>query len=313
MRNRTIFFGTPFFASSILEYLIKEGLTPLAVVTQPDRPKGRELNIFPSPVKEITLKHLPNHTLFQPQKASQPEFIQEIRLLKPDLFVVVGYGQILKQELLDIPKLGAINIHASLLPKYRGAAPMQRSLMAGEKKTGITIMKLVQEMDAGDILAQSELEMPLDMNFEGLQEKMLELSKPLLKNTLLSLDKGSLPGKAQNHNEATYARKLAAEEFHLAWDFPAIQVHNLIRALSPKPGAWCWAKINGERKRLKILKTKFLSLQGEAPGQISKNSQYPFIVGCQKDSIALLEVQLEGKKVMDIASFLLGVKEIILI
>lgn len=303
-----VFFGTPHFAAALLEYLIKEDLLPIAIVTQPDRERGRFQNLSFSAVKNTAVELAPSIPIFQPEKASNPAFIEEIALLKPDLFVVVGYGQILKQDLLDAPKFGSINVHASLLPKYRGAAPIQRCLMDGQKKTGITMMKIIPELDAGDILGVSEIAISEDMNTGELTEKLLEIAKPLLKNTLLKFAKGAVSGTKQNNQDATYAKKLTPEEFQIAWDFPASKIHNLVRALSPKPGAWSWAQIEGERKRVKILKTKLTILKGEAPGEVLKHSDYPLVINCLDSALAILEVQMEGKKAMDPASFLRGIK-----
>lgn len=308
MQNRLVFFGTPYFAAVLLEYLAKEKISLIGVVTQPDRPRGRFQNLSFSPVKEVALEQFPGVPIFQPEKASDPVFIQTLDLLKPDLFVVVGYGQILKQKLLDVPRLGSINVHASLLPKYRGAAPIQRSLMAGEKKTGVTIMKMVAELDAGDMLGVSEVDISEEMNHRALENALLDASKPLLKEILIRFDKGEVLGAPQNHKEATYAKKLTPEEFQIAWDFDASAIHRLIQALSPKPGAWCWIHGEGEKKRLKILQTKVLPMQKEAPGEVFSHHGYPLVVSCLSHSLALLEVQLEGKKAMKVEEFLRGLK-----
>src|SRR5262249_36053283 len=153
-----VFFGTPSFAAEILHSLIEHKVPIVAIVTQPDRPKGRSLQVIPSEVKTIAEQHLPDVPIFQPEKASNAAFLAELKALPADLYVVVAFGQILPQSLLDIPKLGCINIHASLLPKYRGAAPMQRSLMHGDKHTGVAIQKMVRELDAGDVIAVSKID-----------------------------------------------------------------------------------------------------------------------------------------------------------
>ncbi len=308
MRNRLVFFGTPHFAAVLLEYLAKEKIPLIGVVTQPDRPRGRFQNLSFSHVKEVALQEFPNVPIFQPEKASDPVFIQTLELLKPDLFVVVGYGQILKQRLLDVPRLGCINVHTSLLPKYRGAAPIQRCLMAGEKKTGVTIMKMALELDAGDILGVSEVDISDEMNHRTLENALLEAAKPLLKEVLTRFDREKVWGTPQNHAEATYAKKLTPEEFQIAWDFDAFAIHRLIQALAPKPGAWCWMHGEGEKKRLKILQSKVLAVQKEAPGQIFSYHGYPLVVSCLTNSLALLEVQLEGKKAMKVEDFLRGLK-----
>lgn len=180
MKNRIVFFGTPSFAAEVLSFLVERSVPIVAVVTQPDRPKGRSQQIAPSPVKELSLKKAPHIPILQPEKASEESFLQKLIELKADLFVVVAYGQILSQKLLDIPPLGCINIHASLLPKYRGAAPMQRCLMAGEKETGIAIQKMVRQLDAGDVIATAKIPIPPDMTHGELEEKLCSAAKPLL-------------------------------------------------------------------------------------------------------------------------------------
>ena len=160
---RIVFFGTPHFAAEVLDSLIESGVEIAAIVSQPDRPKGRSLQISPTPVKEVAAKKAPFIPIFQPEKSSNPEFLEELKKLQADLYVVVAFGQILPQKLLDIPRLGCINVHASLLPKYRGAAPIQRSLLQGDKETGIAIQKMVKELDAGDVLRVEKIPIPEEM------------------------------------------------------------------------------------------------------------------------------------------------------
>ncbi len=297
---KIIFFGTSKFAAEILQFLVQKKLSILAVVTQPDKPKGRSQKVSESPVKEISKKYLPNSPLFQPAQASDPVFIEQMKNLRPDLFVVVGFGQILKEELLQVPRIAPINVHASLLPKYRGAAPIQRCLMAGEAKSGITLIHMTKDLDAGDILGVAEVAISQDMTAGELTEKLMQAAKPLLLRVIDKLPKGV----KQDGTKATYAKKLAAEEFQIFWDFPAEQIHNRIRALSPKPGAFSYLHINQEKKRLKILKSTLSSKKGEAPGQIFP----PMIVICKDGAIEIQEVQLEGKKAMSCQEFLKGVQ-----
>jgi len=273
----------------------------IAVVTQPDKPRGRSQKLSFSPVKMKAKELLPHLPVFQPAKASDPAFIQAIRELKPDLFVVVGYGQILKKDLLDIPKSLPINIHTSLLPEYRGAAPMQRALMDGVKKTGVTIMEMDVGMDTGDILAQREIAVPNSMTLQELEEKMIQAGS----DELLRVVEGKgFKGKAQNHPKATYAKKLDPKEFEISWEFPASVIHNHVRSISPKPGAWCSIKVGGEPKRLKILRSNVVEMKG-APSEILVQDKR-LIIGSAKDALEILELQLEGKGKSDAKSFLNG-------
>ncbi len=305
---KLVFFGTPYFASRTLRYLLSSPCQVIAVVTRPDKPKGRFLKERFPPVKAFCQESFSSVPVFQPQKASDPIFLDQLRKLKADYFVVVGYGQILRKELLKIPLKGCINVHASLLPKYRGADPMRRALLEGEKKTGITIMDMVEELDAGDMYAQEEIKIPLEMNFSCLQEKLLDIGAPLLVKTLLKIQKGKGVAKKQDSAFSSYAKKIAPQEREISWNFPAEKIHNQIRAFSSSPGAWVWTFFGGEKKKVKILASR-VSQQEGVPSQILEKSKKNLRVACQKKSIEILTIQLEGKKEMPIASFLAGVKK----
>ncbi|HSX11123.1 MAG TPA: methionyl-tRNA formyltransferase [Chlamydiales bacterium] len=303
MKIKVVFFGTPDFAAEVLHYLLDHGVDIVAAVTQPDRPKGRSLQLTPSPVKTLALSR--NIPVFQPEKASNETFLQQLAALKADLFVVVVFGQILSQKLLDIPPLGSINVHPSLLPKFRGAAPVHRSLMAGVTETGVSIQKIVKQLDAGDVLAVAKMGVPPDMIFGELEPQLLELSKPLLLGVIHKYEHGVPPATPQDPALATYASKFELDELEIRWDKPAAELHNLIRAFSPRPGAWCWIRSGEERKRLKILRTQIVSASG-SPGQILSNET----VACGHGALRLLEVQPEGKKIMKAADWLRGQKNI---
>lgn len=299
-----VFFGTSAFAARVLRDLIHQNVNICAVVTRPDKPKGRSLNLLPPPVKEEALKHsLP---IYQPPKASTPEFAEILKNHKPDLFVVVAYGEIIKTLILDIPKKGCINVHASLLPKYRGASPIQRVLMNGEKETGITIMQMVLEMDAGDMLSVVKTPIAEEMTFCELDQKLSEIAVPALVEVIHQIDKGCPSSVPQDHALATFAPKLTAAEEEIHWDRPARELHNLIRALSPFPGAWCFVQIGSEKKRLKIKLSKVLSHMQGKPREILSSSKQELIIACGQGALQLLQVQLEGKKVMSIKDFLQG-------
>lgn len=303
---KIIFFGTSPFAASILRYLKKQNINIVAIVTQPDRAKGRNKKLSFPPVKEVALELFPDTPLFQPEKASNASFIAEMDMLTPDLIVLVSYGQIIKKQLLDIPHLGSINVHPSLLPKYRGASPIRRCLMAGEEKSGVAIMEMVKELDAGDVYAMEEISIAPDMTFKELEEKMIEVAAPLLVDVIKKIEEGSAKKKPQDHTKATYTKKITPHETQISWLFPAKDVHNQIRALSPKPGAWTYLFINGEKKRIKILRSHYVKKQG-APGEIIHKDEKSCIVGCKKDAIFLEEMQLEGKKILDVETFFRGI------
>lgn len=308
-RLKVVFFGTSPFAAKILAFLLQQHLDIVAIVTRTDKPQGRSLKIGPPPVKGLALKLAPHLPLLQPIQASTPEFAAHLRTLNPDLFIVAAYGEILKQFILDIPSLGSINVHASLLPHYRGAAPMQRCLMKGDAETGITIMKMVLEMDAGDILATAKVPLTIDTTFGELEEKLAETACPTLLHVLGQLHGGTLHPSPQNHALATFAPKISSYETQIAWEHAAFEIHNQIRALSPHPGAWCFVEVGPHKKKLKIKRSHLHpDLQGYTGENLISNDK-EWIVACKTGALALLEVQLEGKKSLPIADFLRGLQE----
>jgi methionyl-tRNA formyltransferase len=303
---KIVYFGTPEFAADALSYLFEHKVPVCAVVTQPDRPKGRSLKAASSPVKIVASEKDPHLPIFQPEKASEERFLEELANLKADLFVVVAFGQILPQKLLDIPPLGCINVHASLLPKYRGAAPIQRCLIAGERETGVCIQKMVKQLDAGDVIATAKAEISEDMTYGELEEILCELSKPLLLFVLQAYEKGIPPAEPQNTSLISYASKIESEEGKIDWGLPAAKIHNLIRGLSPRPGAWTYILNGEEKKRVKILRTQVLAQSGK-PGHLIAPTG---IVGCGQGAIQLLEVQPEGKKAMPAPDWLRGFRSL---
>ena len=294
---RIIFFGTPAFAAEVLLFLVENKVPIAAVVTQPDRPKGRSLVLTPSPVKLIAQNHLPEIPVFQPEKASDPQFLEHLKQLGADLYVVVAFGQILTQTLLDIPPLGCINVHASLLPKYRGAAPIHRCLLNGDTETGVSIQKMVRKLDAGDVIAESSIPISPDMNFGELEKALCELSKTLLLKVLDLYAKGIPPAVPQDPDQVSFAAKVEPEEGELNWSKSAQELHNLVRAFSPRPGAWCWVWLQGEKKRLKIFRT-----------EVAQSPSKDFTASCASGFLKILEVQPEGKPRMSASDWLRGLK-----
>lgn len=305
---KIVFFGTSSFAARILSRLIERGYHIAAVVTRPDRSKGRHLQPSPPPVKETVSKLKPDLPVFQPEKASSPEFADSmLKPLEADLFVVVAYGEIIKKNLLEMPKLGCINIHASLLPKFRGAAPIQRCLMEGEKKTGITIIEMSPQMDAGDILAIEAIPIADDMTFGELEANLCDLSIKLLVDVIRHFDEGKVVKTPQDHTLATLAPKLTPDDEKIDWQRPAMSIHNQIRALSPFPGAWCQIKIGSDAKRLKIKKAKVIKELSGVPGDILSFGKEGWIIACGQGALQLVEVQLEGKKTMSAEECIRGI------
>ncbi|MBS0654658.1 MAG: methionyl-tRNA formyltransferase [Verrucomicrobia bacterium] len=307
---RIVFFGTPEFAATILHKLIEANINIVAIVTKPDKPKGRSLKLQSPPVKELAEKLLPGVPIFQPERGSSPESIEVLKALQADLFVVVAYGEIISQDLLDVPKRGCINVHPSLLPLYRGAAPIQRALMNGDATTGVSIIRMVRQMDAGDILHVEELAVPEDADFGWLDAEARQLGAKALLRAISDIAEGRQVATVQDPDKVTFANKITQEECHIDWNRPAHELFNLIRALSPAPGAWCEITVRGEKKRLKVLKAAMYptSLPDTIfPGMVLEE-QGSFCVSCGSGILRLLLVQPEGKAPMSAQDFLTGYK-----
>lgn len=302
---KVIFLGTPDFAAHILHDLLMQGIDVAAVVTKPDRPKGRSLDPVPTPVKLVALAHQPPVPVYQPEKASQPGFSEVLAPYQADLFVVVAYGEILKPHLLTIAKYGCINVHPSLLPKYRGSAPIQRSIMEGDQETGVTIMRLSEKMDAGDILKVVKMPISLEATYGELEKKLCEAGSKALVDVIHSFEKGPLEGIKQDHTQATPAPKIELEECQIDWKKPSHFIHNLVRGVNPQPGAWTWVDFKGKRLRLKINRTKPHRGHGN-PGTIIEYGN-AFVVACGEGSLEVLDLQLEGKRAMSAQEFMRGI------
>ena len=298
---RIVFFGTPAFAIPVLKNLLQGPDEVVAVVTQPDREKGRGRKVILSPVKELALQH--GLTLFQPEKVREEAFQEKIKSLHPDLFVVVAYGQILPKSLLKIPKHGAVNIHASLLPKYRGAAPIPWAILKGERLTGVTTMMMDEGMDTGDILLQTEIPIGDEETSETLQDRLALLGAQLLLEIVRGMKAGNIHPIQQDHSKATYAPPLKKEDGQIDWGKEAKEIDRQVRALNPWPGAF--TEWNGQL--LKIYKGEVREETSERKAGIVSWVGSNFIeVGTGKDSFLIKEVQLEGKKRMSVRDFLAG-------
>ncbi len=311
-----VYFGSDIFAERILSHLLEKKLPIAAVVTAVDRPKGRSQRVSATPVKEFLLAQNSQVQLLQPEKASSPEFVALLRQLKPELIVVVSYGQLLKQNLLDLPSLGIINVHPSLLPKYRGPSPIQSAVLAGEKETGVTIMEINLELDAGDIIDVQKVSVDQEETFGEVETKLAQVSCHLLeKNLRKILQEKKIQKTPQNHSQATFTKKIFPEDALISFDQPAWKVHNLVRGMNPRPGARCMIEIGGSKKVLKVLKSQVVApeeeiqfdLAGLPSGEIvSYNKKEGVVVACQKSYLRLLTLQLEGKREMNFLDFING-------
>lgn len=289
---RALFLGTPDFSAKILEALLSdEHYELVGVVTQPDKPRGRDLKTLPSPTKLLAQKYaLPTCT---PEKINTQETLSQIANFKAEVAIVVAYGQILSNDFLNLFNYGAVNIHGSLLPKWRGAAPIQRSVEAGETMTGVTLQKIVKELDAGDIIGTRELLVSSADSALDVLAKMIPLSVDLLKLDLMDFIRGNLAARPQAHSEATYAAKISKIETQINWQFSCEQIHNKVRAYLMGPGAWSVTQLG----RLKILQAKShpdLKAQG-APGNIFGVDSAVYVT-TGEGVLELLEVQAESKK-----------------
>jgi len=302
---KIVFFGTSEFAIPALRALLGSKHEVAAVVTQPDRKRGRTLKLSPSPVKVVASgRSIP---VYQPVDASSPESAAYLKGLDADLFVVISFGQILKAGILNIPKIFAINVHGSLLPKYRGAAPTNRAVTDGERSTGITVIKMNARLDEGDIILKEEVEIACEDTNITLSEKLSELGAlALMKAINLIEAKGSaLTLTAQSPSLATYAAKLKKSDGLIKWSEPAAVIHNKVRGLLPWPGAYTVY----EGKVLKILKTELVNgvFQDLAPGTVAAASAAGgIIVNTGSGAISIRYLQIEGKKEVDSGSFILG-------
>ncbi|MBN1915236.1 MAG: methionyl-tRNA formyltransferase [Parachlamydiales bacterium] len=301
-----VFFGSPPFAAHVLEDLLEKKVRVIAVVTQPDRITGKRVQ--KSAVKQLVEQKHPFIPILQPEKASQSEFLLQLQQFSADIFIIVAYGQILKQTLLDIPKVESLNVHLSLLPKYRGAAPLQRAVMDGEKEIGITIMKVVLALDAGDILKTKKIAIQPDATAGDLFAEMERWAAPLLIEVMRELQNNTAVYSPQEEAEATYAKKISKEECRIDWHQSAESIHNQVRALSPSPGAYSEIMLGEERKRVKILRTKILdfSLPERQWASVSKNL---FAIGTKTCALELVLLQMEGKKVLSSREFFAGLKQ----
>lgn len=300
-----VFMGTPAFAVPSLEMLIAEGYTIAAVVTQPDRPQGRKKVLTPTPVKEAALRH--GIPVLQPQRLRNPEAVAELAEYKPDLIVTAAYGQILPKSVLDMPALGCLNVHGSLLPAYRGGAPIQRSIINGESVTGITLMYMAEGLDTGDMIARAEVPIEDDDTAGTMFEKLSQAGAELLRRELPRLVKGKVEAEPQDDSKATYAPNLTRDDEKIDWSRTSREIYDQIRGLVPYSGGftlwngevfkvWAAAKPDSAQKP-----------SGDAqPGTVLELQEKGIVVKTGDGTLTLLTVQPSGKKAMDAAQFVRG-------
>lgn len=298
---RIVFMGTPDFAVPALKALAEGGHEIAAVVTQPDKPKGRGGKMQFPPVKEAALEL--GITVYQPARVKEPEFWEQLKQLQPEVIVVAAFGQILPKVILELPKYGCINIHASLLPKYRGAAPIQWAIIDGEKETGITTMQMNAGLDTGDMLERVSVEIAADETGGSLHDKLAALGGPLILSTLEKAAAGTLVPVKQDDTQSCYAKMLDKKLGELDFSKPAAELERLIRGLNPWPSAY--TRFRG--KTLKLWRAEVVDGYKGTPGEIVELTKDSIIIATGEKCLSVRELQLEGKKRMDTEAFLRGV------
>lgn len=296
---RIIFAGTPDFAARHLQALIQSEHQIVGVYSQPDRPAGRGKKLKASEVKALALEHeLP---VFQPQSLKNEEALTELKSLNADIMIVVAYGLILPKAILEAPRLGCLNVHGSILPRWRGAAPIQRAIWAGDEETGVTIMQMDEGLDTGDMLHISRCPIAADETSASLYTKLAELGPGALIQTVNKLANGELTAEPQNDEQANYAKKLSKEEANIDWTMDAVQIERNIRAFNPWPV--CFTQM-GEQN-VKIYQASVVEQTGNA-GEVLSSDKNGIVVACGKQALCITQLQPQGKKPMAISDFLNG-------
>ena len=298
---KIVFMGTPDFSVGALDALVEAGHEIIAVVTQPDKPKGRSGQMQFPPVKECALRH--GLTVLQPVKIKTPEWVDKLRELKADVFVVAAFGQILSKEILDMPKYGCVNIHASLLPKYRGAAPINWAIINGEKETGVTIMQMNEGVDTGDMLSHVVVPIAPKETAESLFDKLAKAGAKLIVETLPKLEAGEIIPVPQDESQSSHVKMMNKSLGKIDWNQDAVVIERLVRGLNSWPSAYTYYP----GKSVKLWDCDVVEAAAKAvPGTIIAVAKDSFDVATGNGALRVLELQLEGKKRMDTKSFLLG-------
>ena len=298
MPFKIVFMGTPEFSVPTLETLIKKKFNILRVYTQPPKKSNRGQKINPSAIEKFCKKN--NISIKNPTSLNNEEELKIFKKLSPDIVIVVAYGKIIPNFFLNLPKFGFINIHASLLPKWRGAAPIQRAIINGDKKIGVSIMKIEEKLDSGPILVSEELELNHNFTHGEVEKRLSAIGANLLIKTLKNIEEGNLKFIDQKHSEATYAKKINKNETKINWNLDADKVLAHIHGLSPSPGAWFEYK----NERFKVLRAKMSTTSGKSNCVLDDN----LTIACKSNSIQILELQRQGKNKQNAKQFLLGKK-----
>jgi methionyl-tRNA formyltransferase len=300
-KARTVFMGTPEYSIPVFDMLIGSGYDIVCAVTQTDKERGRGNKMLPSPVKEAALKHM--IPVLQPQTLRSQGFENELRRFSPQLYITIAYGKIIPVNILNIPEYGCINVHASLLPKYRGPAPLRWVLINGEKETGVTTMYSDAGIDTGKMLLQKKIIIDDDMTYGALHDRSSVLSAETLLETLAMLKDGTVCAVDQNNSDASYAPMITKETGHIDWNKNAKAVRDLARGLDPYPCAYSLY----EGERMKILETKINSgIEKKTPGTVVKVDKFSFTVSCADAGLDIIRIQMPGRKVMSISEYLNG-------
>ena len=298
---RVLFMGTPDIATRCLQKLIDEKYDIIGVVTQPDKPQNRGKKLGMPPVKELALKY--DIPVYQPIKARDEEFVATLKELNPDIIVVVAFGQILPKSILDIPKFGCINVHVSLLPKYRGAAPINWVIINGEEKTGVTTMYMDEGLDTGNMILTEEFDLDDEITAGELHDKMKDRGADVLIETLKQIEKGTAPRIPQNHEEFTYAPMMNKALGEINWSKSAREIHNLVRGVNPWPSAYT----TYEESTMKVWKTEVLNeTSDKEPGTILKVDKDGIRISTKDNVVLVKEIQMPGKKRVLVSEYIKG-------
>ncbi|GGE63824.1 methionyl-tRNA formyltransferase [Streptosporangium jomthongense] len=304
---RLVFAGTPDFAATALKALLGTHHTIVGVYSQPDRPAGRGRKLQPSPVKQVAEDS--GIPVFQPASLKTPEAQQELAALRPDVMIVAAYGLILPEAVLQIPAHGCLNIHASLLPRWRGAAPIQRAIAAGDTETGITIMQMDKGLDTGDMLLKSVTPIAADDTGGSLHDRLAELGGKAIVEALDLLEKGELQGEAQDDEQACYAHKLSKEEGHIDWSRSASDIERLVRAFNPWPGTYT----DLEQQRLRIHEATAIDEQSRKPaGTVIRREREGIDIACGRGVLRVTRLQLPGSRAQSVNDLINGGKQLLL-
>ncbi len=299
---KAVFMGTPDFAVPCLQVMLDEGIEVAAVVTQPDKPKGRGKKLAMPPVKELAIEN--GIQVYQPKRVKDGEFVEILREINPDIIVVVAFGQILSKEILSIPKYGCINVHGSLLPKYRGAAPVNWAVINGEKKTGITTMYMDEGLDTGDMILKSEVEIGNDETAGELYDRLSSLGAQVLKDTIRAVREGNAPREKQDDSISTYAHMMDKRLGKIDWDKQPNDIVNLVRGTNPWPGAH--TVYNENTMKIWEVAEYDMCRSDNEPGRIVDVSNEGIVVSCANGCIIIKEIQMPNKKRMKVSEYLKG-------